>query len=74
MQRSMWLTAKVQTVFHTLPENVQDNYGETLKQRFDPNSKKELYIMKLHTRVRHKGEDLASYRDDLADKAFGDMK
>ena len=43
---------------------ISNNYGESikaLKQRFNPDSKKELYVAKLHTQVRHKGEDWASY-------------
>ena len=74
------LTAKAQTAVRKLPGSVRDNYGEcikALKQRFEPDSKKELYVAELHTRARHKGEDWASYGDTLrtlADKAYGDLE
>ena len=59
---------------------MRDNYGEcikALKQRFEPDSKKELYVAELHTRAKHKGDDWASYGDTLRtleDKAYGDLE
>ena len=74
------LAAKAQTAVRKMPESVRNNYGEcvqALKQRFDPDSKRDLYIAELHTRARHRGEDWASYGDalrTLADKAYGDLE
>lgn len=50
---------------------------KALKQRFDPESKKQLYVAELHTRSRRSDEDWASYGDALrvlADKAYGDLE
>ena len=50
---------------------------KALKQRFDPDSRRELYVAELHTRARRKEEDRASYGDvlrTLADKAYGDLE
>lgn len=74
------LTAKAQTAYRRLPQNVRENYGEcvkALKTRFDPDSKRELYVAELHTRARKREEDWASYGDalrTLADKAYGDLE
>ena len=61
---------------------MRENYAEcvkALKQRFDPDSRRELYVAELHTRARRKEEDWASYGDvlrtlALADKAYGDLE
>ena len=74
------LTGKAQTVFRKLPQDVREKYAEcvkALKQRFDPDSRRELYVAELHTRARRKEEDWASYGDvlrTLADKAYGDLE
>ncbi|KAL5479364.1 hypothetical protein EMCRGX_G022878 [Ephydatia muelleri] len=74
------LTGKAQTVFPKLPQDVRENYAEcvkALKQRFDPDSRRELYVAELHTRARRKEEDWASYGDvlrTLADKTYGDLE
>ena len=74
------LTGKAQTVFRKLPQDVRENYAEcvkALKQRFDPDSRRELYVAELHTRARRKEEDWASYGDvlrTLADKTYGDLE
>ena len=62
------LTGKAWTAFQKLPADVRNKYGEcvkALKQRFEPDSKKQLYVAELHTRERHKDEDWASYGDAL---------
>eukprot|EP00731_Ephydatia_muelleri_P031436 Em0022g950a len=70
------LTGKARTAFQKLPA---DKYGEcvkALKQRFELDSKKQLYVAELHTRERHRDEDWASYGDALrvlADKAYSDL-
>lgn len=59
---------------------MREKYSEclkALKQRFDPDSKKELYVTELHTRARRRDEDCASYGDALrvlADKAYCDLE
>ena len=74
------LTGKVRTALRKLPANVREKYGEclkALKQRFDPDSKKELYVVELHTHARRREEDWASYGDALrvlADKAYFDLE
>lgn len=74
------LTGKAQTAFRNFSQDVRGNYGEcvkALKKRFDPDSKKELYVAELHTRARQRDEDWASYGDalrTLADKAYGDLE
>eukprot|EP00731_Ephydatia_muelleri_P014390 Em0008g110a len=72
------LAGKARTAFQKLPRNVREEYGEclkALKQRFEPDSKKELYVAELHTRTRRKDEDWATFGDALkvlADKAYSD--
>lgn len=74
------LTGKARTAFQKLPADVRNKYGEcvkALKQRFEPDSKKQLYVAELHTRERHRDEDWASYGDALrvlADKAYSDLE
>ena len=38
---------------------------KTLKRRFIPDSKKELYVAELHTRAKRDDEDWASFGDAL---------
>ena len=50
------LTGKARTAFQKLPGSVRETYSESLKalkQRFDLESKKQLYVAELHTRSRH---------------------
>eukprot|EP00731_Ephydatia_muelleri_P036277 Em0229g3a len=74
------LAGKARTAFQKLPRNVREEYGEclkALKQRFEPDSKKELYVAELHTRTRRKDEDWATFGDALkvlADKAYSDLE
>eukprot|EP00731_Ephydatia_muelleri_P034875 Em0083g2a len=69
------LTGKAQTAFKKLPQDVKENYGECMKslqRRFDPDSKRQLYVAELSARTRHKDEDWATFGDVLrvlADKA-----
>ena len=74
------LTGTAWMAFRKLPANVQEKYGEclkVLKQRFDPNSKKDLCVAEVHTHARRIDEDWASYGDALsvlADKAYSDLE
>ena len=50
---------------------------EALTERFEPQSKRELYTAKFHTRKREKAEGWADFAQDLrvlADKAFPDLQ
>jgi hypothetical protein len=74
------LTGKAQTAFMRFPGAVRENFSESmvaLNKRFNPDSKRELYIAELHSRKRRKDEDWASFGDALkvlADKAYGDLE
>ena len=44
------LTGKAQTAFKKLPQDVKEDYGECMKslqRRFDPDSKRQLYVAEL---------------------------
>ena len=83
-EKLMWLrvrlTGKAQTAFMRFPEAIRNDYGESIKalqRRFNPDSKRELYVAELQTRRRHKDEDWASFGDALrvlADKAYSDLE
>ena len=67
--------------FHAVPGSyIRNDYGESIKalqRRFNPDSKRELYVAELQTRRRHKDEDWASFGDALrvlADKAYSDLE
>ena len=74
------LTGKALTAFKKLPQEVKENYGECIKslqRRFDPDSKKQLYVAELSTRTRRRDEDWATFGDALrilADKAYRDLE
>ena len=63
-----------------LPGAVREKFSESmvaLNKRFNPDSKRELYVAELHSRKRRKDEDWASFGDALkvlADKAYGDLE
>ncbi|KAL5469156.1 hypothetical protein EMCRGX_G030368 [Ephydatia muelleri] len=68
------LTGKAQTAFKKLPQDVKENYGECMKslqRRFDPDSKRQLYVAELSARTRHKDEDWATFGDVLRVLACG---
>ena len=70
------LVGRAQTAYGRLPETSKASYDslrKALKERFEPDSKKELY---LSTRKRKTGEGWAEYADELrvlADLAFPDV-
>ena len=74
------LTGKAQAALSRCSEAVRSDYGECMKalaKRFNPDSKREVYIAELHARNRRKEEDWATYADilkGLADKAYPDLE
>ena len=71
------LTGRAQTAFKRLSEATKASYRATsaaLKQRFDPESKRELHIVEFQTRRKMRGEGWADFGEDLrvlADKCDG---
>ena len=56
------LTGKAQAALSRCSEAVRNDYGECMKalaKRFNPDSKREVYIAELHARNRRKEEDWA---------------
>eukprot|EP00731_Ephydatia_muelleri_P003107 Em0001g3107a len=74
------LTGKALAAFSRCSEAVRNDYGECMKalaKRFNPDSKREVYVAELHSRNRRKEEDWATYADilkGLADKAYPDLE
>ena len=68
------------TAYKRLPEEARADFGATmksLKKRFEPESKKELYMAKLNRRRKSKTEDRAAFGEDLkrlAEKAYPTCK
>ena len=59
MAERVRLTEKALTAFKKLPQEVKENYGECIKslqRRFDPDSKRQLYVDELSTRTRRRDE------------------
>ena len=83
-EKMKWLkvriTGQARMAFRKFPASVQTKYEEctkAFKQRFEPDSKKELYRAELTTRTRRRDEDWATYGDvlrTLADKAYSDLE
>ena len=73
------LTGKAATVLKHLPEETRDSYTglkEELKKRFEPDSKKELYMAEFQARQKTGTEDWASFADDLrllAEKVYSGL-
>ena len=73
------LTGRAQTAYKRLPADVRESFELTkkgLQERFEPKSKKELYIVNFQTRQKQKSESWADYAEDLrllADKAFPEL-
>ncbi|KAL5516720.1 hypothetical protein EMCRGX_G002126 [Ephydatia muelleri] len=85
-EKMKWLkvriTGQARMAFRKFPASVQTKYEEctkAFKQRFEPDSKKELYRAELTARTRRRDEDWASFRKHnalrtLADKAYSDLE
>ena len=73
------MTGRAGTVFRRLPEVTCNNFQEAieaLRKRFEPESKKELYMAELQTRMKRRNEDWSLFGDDLkqlADKAYPEL-
>ena len=73
------LTGRAGTVFRRLPDATRTDYKEAKKaltERFEPESKKELYLAELQTRTKKRTEDWAAFGEDLkvlAEKAYPDL-
>ena len=73
------LTGRAGAAFRRLPEATRADFTETMKalqERFEPESKKELYRAELQTRTKKRNEDWAAFGDDLkllADRAYPDL-
>ena len=73
------LTSRAMKAFRQLPDATRADYKlakEALKKRFEPESRKEYYIAELRTRRRRKGEDWATFGEELkltAERAYPDL-
>ena len=74
------LTGRALTAFKRIPEVTRNNYDDckkALRKRYEPESKRELYMAEFQSRKRNKGEDWAMLGDELkilADKAYPDLE
>jgi len=70
------LTGRAATAYKRFATEVKNDYKrskEVLQKRFEPDSKKEIYMMEFQTRKKLKGEDWATFGEDvriLAEKAY----
>ena len=81
--KKLWLrvrlTGRAQKAYKRLSAETRDDFEATvraLKDRFEPESKKELYAAEFQARKKKKGEEWADFGEDiklLADKAFPDL-
>ena len=79
-QKLLWLkvrlTGRAQRAFKQLSEAAQGDYEEAVKvlrERFEPESKRALYVAEFHTRAKSKSEGWADFGEELrvlADRAF----
>jgi hypothetical protein len=80
----LWLRVRLvgtaQTAYGRLPTAARGSYAEltkALKDRFEPDAMKEMYIAEFHGRKKAKTEGWAEFADHLkllADKAFPDLE
>ena len=80
----LWLrvrmTGRAQKAYKNLPEAAKGAYKEckeALQARFEPASKKDLYLTEFYARKKRKTEDWASLAEDiktLADRAFSNLE
>ena len=74
------LTGRARRVFQHLTEESRGSYSrakKALRERFDPDSRRELYAVELNTRRKRKGEGWADFAEDLqhlVDKAYLDLQ
>lgn len=82
--KALWLrvrlTGKAQTAYKRLSDDARKGYADSVKalrERFEPKSKRELYVAEFRARRKKKTEDWADYADELrvlADKAYSDLQ
>ena len=76
----VWLTGRAGTVFRRLPGVTRKDSKEatkTLRERFEPESKNELYLAEWQTCTKKRTEDWAAFGEDLkllVDKAYPDFQ
>ena len=74
------MTGRAKRVFQHLTEESRGSYSrakKALRERFDPDSRRELYAVELNTRRKRKGEGWADFAEDLqhlVDKAYLDLQ
>ena len=74
------LTGRALTAFKRIPEPARNDYDEckaALKKRYEPESKRELYVAEFQAKKKGKTEDWATLGDELkvlADKAYPDLE
>ena len=75
------LTGKARTAYQRIADVTDaptyNNMKTALTKRFDPESKRELYLAEMQARMRRTGEGWADYADELrslADKAYPDLQ
>ena len=62
------LAGRAQTAYGRLPTTAKESYAvlkKALKDRFESDSRRELYLSKFSTRKRRPGEGWAEYADEL---------
>lgn len=83
-EKLLWLRVRLigraATAFKRIPDAARGTFGdcvEALKERFDPRSKRELYLAELLGRKKRRGEDWATFAEDLktlVDKAYPELQ
>ena len=74
------LTSRALTAFKRFPEAARMSYAaaqSALQERFDPASRRELYVVEFQTRKKNRDERWADFGEDLrilADKAYPDLQ
>ena len=74
------LTGRAATAFRRLPEMTRADFKEAvraMRKRYEPESKKKLYMAELQTRTKRRDEDWATLGDDLKslmDKAYPELQ
>ena len=83
-EKLLWLRVRLvgraATAFKRVPEGARASYArclEALKERFDPSSKRELYLAELMGRKKLRSEDWATFAEDLkqlVERAYPDLQ
>ena len=74
------LTGRAATTFRRLPEETRGDFAlatAALCKRFEPESKKELYMAELQTRTKRRKEDWVVFGEELkrlADKGYPELQ